>query len=667
MAKGLGSLGDLFPTQDLHCRVRGCPNVWQFSGEDALHRVAAGEKARPARMCDDCFATYNQLQDQTMPCTSKDCQGTWTWTRYQQLEAAAQKRSRPPQGICEACRNKVREMADREIPCRVKGCPNTWTWTRHAQLHAEGDAPPPRMCRHCSDTLRTLQDQDIPCRMHGCQGTWRWHRFQQLEHLAAGKSLEKPPPRMCKDCLDIYRTLQDKQVPCKVDECQGSWSFNAFAQLEHLRLKGPEAELPSKMCKECYNFFLSSRDRQVRCQNRGCRNSWTYTRSDQLHDWLQQRQGPPQRMCNQCQENLKQAEDRLEPCMIPGCTNQWAYSATDQVLDRCQGRIETPSKRCPECETFLAENPTRTLPCNRCGADIAWSSYEQLLCRRGTFEKPLRCASCAEQELATKAKEPAPRPHFHVVKMPSGGKWANDPLIAAWPGHLDGEAIERAEKADIRIVAFGDDLTYSSDEVAASWPFLLEQKLNEQLEGRARVAVINSGIPKSTSRQALVRLGRDVAPFAPHLVVFSFAFADSLFRFSRHSGAWKANLELSQAAASMQELCNALNSLNTQLLYWSTNPILPHESHPETTEGIGGKAWADAQQNSKNQCLAHDLRVCHAESIPVLDLRSRFEVNGKKSARKWMKDWYQHNEAGSRNIATWMAAHILKEGLIPLP
>jgi len=246
--------------------------------------------------------------------------------------------------------------------------------------------------------------------------------------------------------------------------------------------------------------------------------------------------------------------------------------------------------------------------------------------------------------------------------MPAHGRWNADEQITAWPQHLTYDAIQRAEASDVRIVAFGDDLTHSSEDVEQSWPWLLEQSLNKRLGGSPRVAVINAGIPRTTSEQALIRLPRDVTPFAPRLVIFSFAFADSVIWPSPAGQELRYNMVPERAIEAMDRLWAKLSSLQTQLLYWTTNPMLPLDHSND--KGPKFVQWAHAQQTNKNQCLAHALHLCDRQSVPVFDLRSRFEVNGLKSARKWMADWYHHNTSGARNISRWFCEYIITSGLI---
>ena len=316
--------------------------------------------------------------------------------------------------------------------------------------------------------------------------------------------------------------------------------------------------------------------------------------------------------------------------------------------------------RCNGCETFLAQHDPQTLNCRDCGTEIKWSAYEQLLVQRGKFKKPEVCPDCAEKEFsARRDNEPVTEDHHHVVRIPAGGKWGSDRKIAQWPPHLDHEVVEKAEAADIRIVALGDDATYSAADRTESWPFLLEEKLNSHLMDHGKTAVVvNAGMPETTSAQALKRLPRDVWPFAPHLVLTSLICGDSRLPLADARRDWQNAANAEHSSKEMEQLLRTLKKGDTEVVFWTPNPIFPQELIREGAEN-GSRAWAEAQQSRRNQIQSHAIHVCHTLDIPVLDLHARFEVNGARSARKWMTDWQHHNAAGARNIATWMADYIL--------
>ncbi len=669
MPKSLGSLGDFFPERDIRCRVRGCPNTWNFSEPEAPPEGDDSGLQRPERICDECWKRYRELEDRQVPCATPGCTNTWTWTRLQQLEAEKRGRTTPPPGFCEACRRKLEEIQDRRVPCRMPGCKNTWTWTRRDQLRSGSGDPPARLCDECARKLRSLHDRPVPCSVDACTNTWTWNRFQQLEHLLEGKSLEEPPRRMCRDCFEQFKTLEDKQIPCKIETCSQTWTWTRFKQLEHLRKNGPDAPPPERMCPDCYHFSRHAEDRRIPCRIPGCKNTWTWTRAAQIAARAAGNLRPPRRLCDECAAEIAKTPDRPEPCMVPGCNNTWTYTAEEQVKDARQGKKRPRPRRCAECEEFLAAHPPLTRQCSHCGKEIVWSPYEQLLCARGTFEPPQMCADCAAQALAIKPREPAPPAEHtghHVVKIPAAGPWHSDPALVKWPPHMTYEVLHRVEQADFRIVAFGDDLTFSSETPNAAWPALLEDRLNHALDGRLKVAVVNAGIPGTTTRQALRRFPRDVAPMAPHLVIFSFTFGDCRIPLKPRPNDHRPKHGLEEVERDTERLCRKLTELGCKLLFWTTNPMFPHD-RKTTLSPTDHSRWAAAQESRKRHCLAEQVRICRKYGIPVLDLRSRFEVNGTASAKKWMADWYRHNQVGARHIASWLAEYIRHNDLLPQP
>ena len=654
MGKAFGSLGDFFPDTDIRCRVRGCNNVWQISGEDALRNVARGRQARPERMCDECYAKFMALEDIELPCMKTGCENTWTWNRFQQLEhsLAGRPADRPPKGLCKSCRDQVNDGQDQEVPCRMKGCTKTWTWYRRSQVLSDDKKPPRRLCHDCFEKLKIIEDRQVPCRMKGCEGTWLWNRFQQLEHQLAGKDLDKPPKRMCQQCFERFRDLVDREEPCRVSGCNRTWTYRAYDQLERILEESPEAGPPERMCQECYLFYSQAEDREIRCRNRGCEGTWTYTRNAQLHDWIRGNEKPAPRACDACNEKLAALEPRQIECMVPGCANTWTYEPPDQLRDQLQGRAAPPARRCKGCDEFLATHEAVTIPCQSCGQPIQWSGYEQLLHSLDTFVKPTHCPSCNEQKMMLgRPPEPELREHHLVIRVPGSGRWHEDELARNWPRHLTPAVIAKAEKADIRIVAIGDDLTYCADEHDDTWTAMLETQLSAKL-GKD-VVVVNAGMPGCTTRQGLLRLGRDLLPFQPHAVLFSFVFADAWLDPHGSGDEFRRRQPLEQTLADMERLWHEMARLPGQAVYWTANPLFPENAEEEF--GKPSPHWIRAQTEAMDHLLRQARLYCVERHMPMADFHSRFIVNGRHSAQKWMQDWYRPNRLGAANIAAWFA------------
>ena len=660
----LGSIGDFLPEQNMRCEVQGCNNLRSHVVDEEVQSLRQHDKELPRYICDDCLERYRQLSAQEVECAAKDCNRTWTWTPYQQLKSERKGFSSPPALFCEKCKKRLESVESRELECRLEECHNTWLWRPEKQLAWQGEELPQKLCDECEKRLGQLKDKEVKCKVSGCNSSWRWKRFSQLVHEKSGKSLDEPPARMCEECYSLYNELEDKDIPCKVEECEETWRFSRFAQLESIKKHGRETPPPQRMCRRCVDFLRTAHPVWKRCKIHGCTNTWKYSRGQQLQDHIAGRTEAFEKMCEECQKELETLAEKEKPCSVPGCSNTWTYAPMEQLRDKKRKRIEPVERRCQECEHFLAETKTAELKCESCGEDVEWTAYQQLLYQKGKFAKPQLCVNCRQKDLPDSGTSKINREildHHQVVQIPRKGRWMNDRKIAGWPEHFNNSVIEKVEKADVRIVAFGDNLTYSNDDPQKHWPQLLENMLNKKLADEGlEVAVVNAGIPDTGSGQAIKRIERDVSPFTPHVVLFSFAFGVCYANGSREGHADGKDIE--KAKEDFERLCNVLKRENSKLMFWTPNPIFPEDADPIDLDSDDSR-WGEKKKAIEKQLVRHAVHVCENKNIGVLDLESMFEVNGRKSAKKWMCSWFLHNETGAHNIATWMADHLINNEL----
>ncbi len=686
MGHSLASLADVFPDQQLECAVAGCRSLCLGASRQNESDHAPVDSALPSPVCDDCRRQFAELAELTMPCARQGCEGSWQWMRLQQLidrrqaEASGREPAANPSGLCPECQRQAEELGDRDVECMVKGCSETWRWTGVERLCQESQAPPPRMCARCTKRLARLQDRDIRCCLDGCEQTWCWTAREQFDEMIQMERSTTPPPprRMCGSCQAKFRLMHDRDIPCRVTGCQRTWQLTAEAQLRHQLIHGENsdpAEGSRRMCNECHAFLKQARPRQIPCRIRACKNTWTYTPSWQLNDFARGRTRPPSRLCESCQKRLQELQLSPQACMVPGCQNTWDWTPEEQLREMVLAAatnkpLRPPKKRCVECDEFLRRQPGKKLYCNDCGSEISWSSYEQLLHSRGTFAKPTRCSDCAARIVAEKKPVPedfivhSDKPKFQV---PSRGPWQKHQTIAHSPPGMDRQTIERLQAADFRVIAFGDDMTVAAPGGEQCWPLLLQQELNTRLrDAAATVAVANAGIEACDSGLARLRIARDVQPFQPHLVIVSFVFADARVEVEPGQNDTRGNhRDDHQDLSPEQLLLRQLRTLHSNLLYWLPNPIFPQQQ-VKTEMDTKTRQWVNSLDNRYRQQRARVGRLCQAKGVALLDVGSKFEVNGLSSASKWMKDPYHPNQAGHRNIAKWMAGAILQQQLLPV-
>jgi hypothetical protein len=669
LGSNFGNLGDFFPETEVKCRIRGCGNMIRVSKEEVIQKLASGKNPRPEKMCEECYAIFQTLEDKTLPCSTEGCDGTWVWNRHAQLEAMRKQKTDnpvPPHGLCEKCRAEASKVEPQERPCRLRGCKNTWTWTAREQIASGGKPPAPRLCDECFNLLKPLKDDYLPCRIKGCKNHVLWTRYQQLEHIKSGKSLDNPPRRMCDECFKKYNELKDETRPCKINGCKGTWTLTAYEQLEVIRNtpEGQEPVMPQRMCKECFDFYANAKDIEVPCQNKGCSNKWIWTRSMQLGAHVHGVNHTPVRLCDDCLKAFMSLKDEERPCSVQGCTGTWTYSVKDQIRDKCNQR-EEPKRRCASCQEFLQNHKAEDLTCERCGATFKWSVQEQLQVHLGIFAKPTLCSSCATKEIGAASPtgeiKIVSRPVIHI---PTSGPWNGDEIVRDRPVRMDHAAVTAMEDAKIRVVCIGDEQTLSMDDVEKSWPTLLETKLQKRLQAKGKLSVLNVGIKGCGTAQGVLRYGRDIVPFKPHLVVFSFTWADAKLPVNKTLDDEALAARLAAANTAFEEFVVAFKETDTKLLCWLPNPVYPQNSDEKSFDSDAFKAWAECQVKLYESLTNQVRQNCKRFEIPLVDGRALFEVGGTHSAQKWMSNWFMHNEQGAANIANWIEDAIVKNKLI---
>ncbi len=672
MSDRFGNLGDLFPDKEEKCRVRGCNNRVHIPSESLMKDISHGRKPQ-ARMCDECLALYNTLEDKEIPCDRPGCEGKWTWTRFQQLEHIRSGKSpdNPPRRMCDSCFEASKDLKPIEHKCRIKNCNNTWTLSAREQL-ALGDKPAPhKMCDECFKLLNTLSDKELPCRVNGCDHTYTWTRFQQLEHIRSGKSLDNPPRRMCDSCFEIFKDLKPIEQKCRVKGCDKTWTYTTYDQLESIvKARKAAAESgqgdnpaevpvpppPSRMCKECFDFFNQATDEQMPCKNKFCKNTWTYTRSMKLAHKHFEHPYHPSKYCEECAKKLETLEDKQLPCKQEGCSGTWTYGKEDQLKDLTAGRSPQP-RFCHECNEFMREHPAYQADCEKCGKKIDVTSLLQLRVKLGVSKLPTLCADCArdslQAELASEdSHNPITRPKIYI---PKNGAWSASPVTCKLPLRISEDIVAKMGEATYRIVCLGDEFVFSCDDEPHSWPYILERNLKEKYG--ADLSLFNAGMASCTAELGLKRFERDVAPFKPQLVIVSFAMADALDAKADISDD-ELNARLAAFSESMAAIWGAIRSIDAKPLCVIPNPV----NAAESPDGKHDTQVAERRAAIYDQFVKALRRS--AADVPIVDARAMYALTGEQTSRIWMSSWCMHNDTGAASIANWVKDEVVGDSLL---
>ncbi len=213
--------------------------------------------------------------------------------------------------------------------------------------------------------------------------------------------------------VGLLAAVQDRQEPCIVDGCTGTWTYDGRAQLENLGRNAPAGRCEQHLIEE-----LGSADREIVCKVDGCKRTWLWTHDLQLEAMFPggympsskpRKIKPPVRMCAPCFEKFRGLEPRSVACKVHGCSREahvekeallraWAAAGlTDAAEDP-----PTPRRMCRVCREYCRAHPDRQIKCIRAECDGTWTfkTGAQLQAfLAGTIEDPQRpCGNCQAQE-----------------------------------------------------------------------------------------------------------------------------------------------------------------------------------------------------------------------------------------------------------------------------
>ena len=251
-----------------------------------------------------------------------------------------------------------------------------------------------------------------------------------------------------------------------------------------------------------------------------------------------------------------------------------------------------------------------------------------------------------------------------IIHIPTAGEWSNDPVVRDWPEGIDRHSIAKMENSNIRVVCIGDEATVSVSPVELSWPMLLESHLQKKFTDCGRIGVINCGIKGCGIAGGIKRFSRDIAPFTPQLVIFSFAIADALLNMNDTADENNLTERLATLTADFEKFVLLFDGVNCKLLCWLPNPIYPQENTEGRYNPEAFKNWCARQIQFYDLLQSSIRKCCEKHGIELVDARSLFEVSGAKSAQKWMSGWLMHNEQGAMNIANWLMDRIVSAKLL---
>ena len=156
-------------------------------------------------------------------------------------------------------------------------------------------------------------------------------------------------------------------------------------------------------------------------------------------------------------------------------------------------------------------------------------------------------------------------------------------------------------------------------------------------------------------------VARDVEAFVPHLVIFSFAYEDTM---KAARTATPAD-ELPRMVERFHALTRQLRAVPEppQLLCLLPNPIYPQKNGDNDSWRVNDAP--DEALLSLYDAVLRTQRACAKEdNVTLVDGKALFELVGAKAALAGMGAWNRPNAVGCENLARWLTDAIANNGLL---
>lgn len=344
---GLGgfTLADRLGAKSVPCRVAGCTRT-RVELPGTLGQAARGRSAPAAEaadgatdkgLCEPCRKKRASLKDEERSCDRPGCDGKWSLSAEAQLTAWV--RHEPAgKGLCARCESELATLSEKEIACATPGCTRPAKLSPRAQLLGQG--PADALCGECARAAERFKDRAVGCGINRCKNKWLWRAAEQVAWQAAGKPVDPPPRRMCDECRAVFGGLLDREVRCRTSGCKNTWIWSRSDQLDACEGGKPPPKAPHHMCERCFGLWSGFRDLERPCRKSGCKNTWTDRRGAQLARAVRGKTGDPYpRFCPEHEKEAGELQDVEVACRTDGCDGTWTWTRDQQVAAGVRPRL----------------------------------------------------------------------------------------------------------------------------------------------------------------------------------------------------------------------------------------------------------------------------------------------------------------------------------------
>jgi hypothetical protein len=162
---------------------------------------------------------------------------------------------------------------------------------------------------------------------------------------------------MCDSCRASFGKLGDREVRCRTSGCKNTWTWSRFDQLDACVADKTPPKAPSHMCQRCFDLWSTLKDVERPCRRSSCKGTWMDKRGAQLARAVRGKVGDPYpHLCTNCEKELGDLEDREIQCRTEHCPGTFTWTKEQQLAAGVRPKLKEPEAPTESTEGLPAAN-----------------------------------------------------------------------------------------------------------------------------------------------------------------------------------------------------------------------------------------------------------------------------------------------------------------------
>jgi hypothetical protein len=140
----------------------------------------------------------------------------------------------------------------------------------------------------------------------------------------------------------------------------------------------------------CSKNIVELEDKQLPCKTDNCTGTWTWTKARSLPPAC----GPELKESDEPEVTSTVDLVAAAAAVAAGILPEAAVTPSSKKRKKRKRVIKPPERRCENCSDFLKDKKTLEIPCKSCGTPIFWPPESQLQTHLGAWAEPSMCGAC---------------------------------------------------------------------------------------------------------------------------------------------------------------------------------------------------------------------------------------------------------------------------------